>query len=34
MIRVVPEIEMPGHASALLAALPELAARRRADGTR
>jgi hexosaminidase len=26
MITVVPEIEMPGHASALLAAMPELAA--------
>jgi len=25
MVRVVPEVEMPGHASALLAALPELA---------
>jgi hexosaminidase len=25
MIRVVPEVEIPGHASALLAALPELA---------
>jgi hexosaminidase len=25
MVRVVPEIEVPGHASALLAALPELA---------
>jgi hexosaminidase len=25
MIRIVPEIEVPGHASALLAALPELA---------
>ena len=32
MITVVPEIEVPGHASALLAALPELGAGRPPEG--